>query len=303
MLVQNILEQPAQAHPDKPAVWFNNVWKTYGEINREADLVAGFLAGLGVGRGDRVAILLENSFDFIAAHFGALKAGAVEVSLNTEHTAETLKQLLSDCEAKVFIAGSKFSPQWSGIINDLPELQHVLTDRAPRKPVPAASRVQLHLLSEVFQSNLRPVTAPARADIDLASIIYTSGSTGEPKGVMLSHLNLTSNTQSIVQYLGLRESDRMMVVLPFYYVYGRSLLYSHFLSGGSLVIDNRFAFPVTILNTMRDLEVTGFRRRALNVFNSAEQIRFKIPQIPASPFCDPGWWRHGTGPAETGRGY
>ncbi|MGA2788057.1 MAG: class I adenylate-forming enzyme family protein [Verrucomicrobiota bacterium] len=258
MLVQNILEQPAQAHPDKPAVWFNNVWKTYGEINREADLVAGFLAGLGVGRGDRVAILLENSFDFIAAHFGALKAGAVEVSLNTEHTAETLKQLLSDCEAKVFIAGSKFSPQWSGIIDDLPELQHVLTDRAPRKPVPAASRVQLHLLSEVFQSNLRPVTAPARADIDLASIIYTSGSTGEPKGVMLSHLNLTSNTQSIVQYLGLRESDRMMVVLPFYYVYGRSLLYSHFLSGGSLVIDNRFAFPVTILNTMRDLEATGF---------------------------------------------
>jgi len=258
MLVQSILEQTARAHPDKPAVWFNNVWKTYGEINREADLVAGFLVKLGVGRGDRVAILLENSFDFITAHFGALKAGAVEVSLNTELTAETLKQLLSDCEAKVFIAGSKFSPQWSGIINDLPELQHVLVDRAPRKPLPATAQVQLHFLSEVFQSDPQPVTAPARIDIDLASIIYTSGSTGEPKGVMLSHLNLASNTQSIVQYLGLRESDRMMVVLPFYYVYGRSLLYSHFLSGGSLVIDNRFAFPVTILNTMRDLEATGF---------------------------------------------
>ena len=258
MLVQSILEQTARAHPEKPAVWFNNVWKTYGEINREADLVAGFLVKLGVGRGDRVAILLENSFDFITAHFGALKAGAVEVSLNTELTAEALKQLLSDCEAKVFIAGSKFSPQWSGIINDLPELRHVLVDRAPRKPLPTIPQVQLHFLSDMFQSDPQPVAAPVRIDIDLASIIYTSGSTGEPKGVMLSHLNLTSNTQSIAKYLDLRESDRMMVVLPFYYVYGRSLLYSHFLSGGSLVIDNRFAFPVTVLNTMRDLEATGF---------------------------------------------
>ncbi len=257
MLVQDILEQSALAHPDRPAVWFNNVWKTYREINREADLVAGFLVQLGVGKGDRVAILLDNSFEFIAAHFGVLKAGAVEVSLNTELTAEALKQLLADCEAKVLIAGSKFSPQWSGIINDLPGLQHVLVDRAARQPLPATPRIQLHFLSDVFQSNPQSVITSARIDIDLASIIYTSGSTGEPKGVMLSHLNLVSNTQSIVKYLGLRESDRMMVVLPFYYVYGRSLLYSHFLSGGSLVIDNRFAFPVTVLNTMRDQEATG----------------------------------------------
>ncbi|MGO9585223.1 MAG: class I adenylate-forming enzyme family protein [Limisphaerales bacterium] len=258
MLVQSILEQSARAHPDRPAVWFNNVWKTYGEIDRETNLVAGLLAKLGVGKGDRVAILLENSFDFISAHFGALKAGAVEVSLNTELTAEALKQLLFDCEAKVLIAGSKFASQWSGIINDLPELKHVLVDRASRKPLPETPRIRLHLLSDAVQSNPQPVATPARIDIDLASIIYTSGSTGEPKGVMLSHLNLVSNTRSIVQYLGLRESDRMMVVLPFYYVYGRSLLYSHFLSGGCLVIDNRFAFPVTILNTMRDLEATGF---------------------------------------------
>jgi long-chain acyl-CoA synthetase len=258
MLVQAILEQSARAHPDKPAVWFNNVWKTYGEINRDADQLAAFLVGLGVGRGDRVAILLENSFDFICAHFGALKAGAVEVSLNTELTAESLKQLLFDCEAKILIAGSKFVSQWSGIITDLPELQHVLMDRSPRKSLPAAPRVQLHFLSDVFQAAAQPVPDPGRVDADLASLIYTSGSTGEPKGVMLSHRNFVSNTQSIVQYLELRESDRMMVVLPFYYVYGRSLLYSHFLSGGSLVIDNRFAFPVTVLNTIRDLEVTGF---------------------------------------------
>ena len=90
----------------------------------------------------------------------------------------------------------------------------------------------------------------------LASLVYTSGVTGKPKGVMLSHRNLVSNAHSVVQYLGLGPQERMMVVLPFYYIYGRSLLYTHFLSGGSLVIDNRFAYPAAILNTMQEQEVT-----------------------------------------------
>ena len=258
MLIQEILEQSARAHSDKPAVRFNGVWKTYSEINRQADQIAAFLVQLGVKPGDRVAILLENSFDYVAAHFGALKAGAVEVSLNTELAAEGLKHLLLDCEAVVLIAGNKFSRQWSGIVADLPDLKHLVLDQDSRNVAESITSVPVHLLSNVFLGESSPVTPVRRIDLDLASLIYTSGSTGEPKGVMLSHLNLTSNTQSIVEYLGLRESDRMMVVLPFYYVYGRSLLYSHFLSGGSLVIDNRFAFPVTVLNAMIEFEVTGF---------------------------------------------
>ncbi len=258
MLIQEILEKSARAYPDKPAVRFNGVWKTYAEINRQADQVAAFLIQLGVKPGERVAILLENSFDYVAAHFGALKAGAVEVSLNTELAADGLKLLLLDCEAVVLVAANKFARQWSEIIAELPRLKHLVLDQDLKKVADAMNSVRTHFLANIFQTELPTVTAARRIDLDLASLIYTSGSTGEPKGVMLSHLNLTSNTQSIVEYLDLRESDRMMVVLPFYYVYGRSLLYSHFLSGGSLVINNQFAFPVTVLNAMAEFEVTGF---------------------------------------------
>lgn len=258
MLVQEILELPARHHPDKPAAWFNGVWKTYSDLNRQAACVASYIASLGVKPGERVAILLENSFDYIAAHFGALKAGAVEVSLNTELSADGLKQLLHDCEAQVLIAGNKFFKQWSGIVSELPGLKHLVLDQDLKRLKPECAPVPLHFLTDIYQTQSSEGPISARIDLDLASLIYTSGSTGEPKGVMLSHLNLTSNTRSIIEYLGLLESDRMMVVLPFYYVYGRSLLYSHFLSGGSLVIDNRFAFPVTVLNTMKDQEVTGF---------------------------------------------
>lgn len=258
MLIQEILEKSAHAHPDKLAVRFNGVWKSYAELNRQANQVASFLIRLGVKPGERVAILLENSFDYIASHFGALKAGAVEVSLNTELAADGLKQLLLDCDAVVLIAANKFARQWSGIVADVPSLKHLVLDQDLKRAVDATASVQTHFLADVFQSESLVVTSPRRIDLDLASLIYTSGSTGEPKGVMLSHLNLTSNMQSIVEYLELRESDRMMVVLPFYYVYGRSLLYSHLLSGGSLVINNQFAFPVTVLNAMAEFEVTGF---------------------------------------------
>ena len=258
MLVADILETMAVREPNRPAAWFKGEWKTYGELWKQAASVAAFLRAVGVQPGDRVAILLENSFDYIASHFGVLKAGAVDVSLNTELKAEGLRTLLLDCNAKVLIAGTKFIQEWKDIVTQLPDLNQVIIDRKPEQPLLRTSKVEVHLLPEIFTGPAVDGLASGRIDLDLASIVYTSGVTGRPKGVMLSHLNLVSNTRSIVRYLGLQPDDRMMVVLPFYYIYGRSLLYSHFLSGGSLIIDNRFAFPVMVLNTMQEQAATCF---------------------------------------------
>jgi long-chain acyl-CoA synthetase len=102
--------------------------------------------------------------------------------------------------------------------------------------------------------NLRPATNKGK---DLAMILYTSGTTGKPKGVMLSHANLSANANSIIRYLKLKPSDRMMVILPFYYSYGTSLLTTHVRVGATLVIDNRFLYPNVVLDTMEKEKVTG----------------------------------------------
>lgn len=91
-----------------------------------------------------------------------------------------------------------------------------------------------------------------------AEIIFTSGSTGIPKGVMLSHKNIMANTQSILEYLQLTSNDRMLVVLPFYYCYGLSLLHTHLRIGGSVVFNNSFIFLGTVINNLRDYHCTGF---------------------------------------------
>jgi acyl-CoA synthetase (AMP-forming)/AMP-acid ligase II len=92
----------------------------------------------------------------------------------------------------------------------------------------------------------------------LAAILYTSGSTGMPRGVTLTHGNLGANTQQILDYLRLTADDSVTVVLPFHYSFGNSLLLTHVKVGGRLVVDNRFAFPQTILETMERERTTGF---------------------------------------------
>ncbi len=91
-----------------------------------------------------------------------------------------------------------------------------------------------------------------------AEIIFTSGSTGKPKGVMISHRNLIANTDSITNYLKLRQEDRMLVVLPFYYCYGLSLLHTHLRVGGSIVLNNSFIFLGGIIKNLLDYKCTGF---------------------------------------------
>ena len=99
---------------------------------------------------------------------------------------------------------------------------------------------------------------PYRSPCDPAQIIYTSGTTGQPKGVVLRHANLIANSRSIISYLELTDKDRVMAVLPFFYSYGNSLLLTHILVGGSLVVNQSFLYPNVILKQMVEFEVTGF---------------------------------------------
>lgn len=93
---------------------------------------------------------------------------------------------------------------------------------------------------------------------DCAEIIFTSGSTGKPKGVIISHKNIIANTKSILSYLNLNMDDRMLVVLPFYYCYGLSVLHTHIRAGGSIVLNNSFIFLGKIITDLLDYECTGF---------------------------------------------
>ncbi|MEE8575869.1 MAG: AMP-binding protein, partial [candidate division Zixibacteria bacterium] len=117
---------------------------------------------------------------------------------------------------------------------------------------------------------------------EMAAIFYTSGSTGEAKGVMLSHRNLVSNTQATVEYLRLTSDDSVMVILPFYYIYGNSLMLTHIAAGGTLVIDNRFMYPEVVLDNMESSGVTGFSgvpSHFMILLNSTTMVKRKFATL------------------------
>ncbi len=258
MQVHEFLERSAQRDPDRQAAWFKDEWKTFAELDAMANQVGNHLKGQGVRRGDRVALLYENSFDYIAAYYGILKAGAVTVALNTETTSDALRYLLANSGARAVITNQAFSRHLVPALPDLPDLRHVVVRQDDLAPYEAAGGAAAVRLQEVYASADRTPPRVRSIDLDLASIVYTSGSTGKSKGAVLRHYNIVANTRSIVEYLRLTRDDRAMVVLPFYYIYGKSLLNTHFSVGGSVVIDNRFAFPNVILETMKKTGATGF---------------------------------------------
>jgi len=258
MQVNQFLEISAQKYPDKHAVCYHNQWKTFAEIDILSNKVGNYLRENGIQRGDRVALLYENSFDYIIGYYAILKIGAVTVALNTETTSEALIYLLNNSGAKAIITNNKYSKHLITALKKAPHLKEIIIDQEDLSEYEKIKHCNQIYLREIYAHGKSNHPGIRCIDIDLASIVYTSGSTGKPKGVTLTHLNIVSNTRSIVKYLELRPEDRIMVVLPFHYIYGKSLLNTHFFVGGSVVIDNRFAYPNVILETMKKTKATGF---------------------------------------------
>jgi len=258
-LIHRYLEESSHRFPQAPAVFAQGKWYTYTEIETAANRLAHLLISKGIHRGDRVALMLENSFAYIVTYYGILKAGAVTVALNTESLGKEIQYMLDDCGVSVLITQHKFLPRIQSIASSPAQLTQVFIWNArSTTTVLSESAVPSILLPEAFQSE--PAAPPGIfMDTDaVASIVYTSGSTGKSRGVTLTHRNITANTESIVSYLHLTAADRIMVVLPFFYIYGKSLLNTHFAVGGSVVIDNRFLYPNVILKTMQEQQATGF---------------------------------------------
>lgn len=255
-LVHQFLETAAKDAPEHPFVVEQSGRHTYGEMDAGANRLAHLLRRVGVSKGARVGILVQNSALYVQAYYGTLKAGAVTVPLNTAADPRSLTHFLADCEVEALLAGPRTERLVSGAASGLGDLKAVIAAN-PERIQDLPSSVQLVPLAEVDNESTGKPEETA-IDDDVASIIYTSGSTGRPRGATLTHLNLVSNTRSIVEYLRLCQDDRVLVVLPFYYVYGKSLLNTHAAAGGTVVLENRFLYPNVVLDTLEKERCTGF---------------------------------------------
>lgn len=253
-LVHDLLRRSAERAPDATLLIHGADRASYGAVDAGSDRLAALLVAEGIRPGDRVGLLDENGRFWIESYYAVLKAGAIAVPLNTGADAGTLRTLLRDCGARALVLGRRHAATCAGWLPELPELR--LAFVAEEGALLDAGRVTVRTPADAGASGAPPRIR--RVDLDRAVILYTSGSTGRPKGAVLSHLNLVSNTRSIVAYLGLTPEDRVLDVLPFHYVYGKSLLNTHVSVGGSVVVENRFLYPQVAVDTLERERCTGF---------------------------------------------
>jgi len=262
-MLHTLLERNASDRPGRIAVIQGTRRITYAELELNVSRLASFLLLAGLGKGDRVGIVSRNSPEYIAAYIGIQRAGGIAVDINYQDSPHEMKTIVHHCGVAALIVDNQFMNTVAGVVRETPWVRTIIgIERRAKGFTIVRERIprQIHYVTmeEITSSDHTTVRLPDIVESDIASIIYTSGTTGKPKGVMLSHENLLSNARSIIAYLQLGEDDRVMVVLPFCYAYGKSLLTTHLIAGGSLVLENGFLYPQTVFNKMAEEEVTGF---------------------------------------------
>jgi acyl-CoA synthetase (AMP-forming)/AMP-acid ligase II len=257
-LLHDHLLHTAARLPDKVAVVCKGDHVSYGEINAASNALAHTLVRRGVKRGDRVLVFADNTVEAAIAFWAVLKANAVVSVVNPLTKTDKLAYLLNDCRATALVTDAHLASVYQAAIERSPHLRTVIVSGGPDES--SLRKLPGGVAWEAALAKEDRAAPPARSniDIDLAAIVYTSGSTGDPKGVMLTHRNMLTAATSVSTYLGLREDDVVLMVLPMAFDYGLYQMIMSFRVGARLVIERSFAFPAAVLNVMVKEGVTVF---------------------------------------------
>lgn len=254
--ILNNLLSTAEKFPHKTALHHNDKTISYESLWQDVLGLTTFLVDNGFKKGERVALIQENSIEYVIVYYAVLAAGGIIIGLNTSAKSSDIINWLQHSDASWMFIQSKYTE--INQVLDQSKIRHVVIGENFNQ---VDSKMGLESFTEILENsnaekfNLDIINIK---ESDPAAIIYTSGTTGKPKGVTLSHNNLKQNIDSINSYLNLSSKDSILNILPFYYSYGNSILHTHIAVGATIYLENSFMFPKKVIEQMEKHKVTGF---------------------------------------------
>lgn len=221
---------------------------SHRELREAVRRVEVALAELGLPEGARVGVLASNSAFWVACYLAAMTRWVV-VPISEKLTPAQARAQLEFAGCRALCVDRRHRASHAAALGSLP----LLGEDALSGSRPAPGNAQGVTVWESGGPGPDAGLDPGRD----AGLVFTSGTTARPKAVRLTHRNLIANTEAIVSYLQLGRGDRMLVVLPFHYCFGASLLHTHLRVGGSLALCNTFAFPQTAVALIDSQHCTG----------------------------------------------
>ena len=208
----------ARQHADQTIVWHPKSPLTFAQLDQDSDRVAAALHARGLQQGDRVALYAINDKTFVQAYLGIQKAGCVVVPVNLLIGVDEVSYVLGNAKVSAFIYHAAMTEKAVAVKGQLEGLKAtaVIGDAHPE--------IQAESFADWLSVEAAAPSLSLNPEEDVAAILYTSGTTGNPKGAMLTHHNLVSNTQSVKQALGLQSGkDRLLVVLPMFHSFAATV--------------------------------------------------------------------------------
>jgi len=235
----------------REAVVDDNARLTYRDFDRLANNCAYMLREMGVNKGDRVAIMMPNSWEYAVAYYGIVRLGAISVNLNWRCAAPELEYMLKDSGAIYLLMSPKYWDAIKSIKDKLPDLRGIYMCG---EEMPDGVKPFQYLLRE--DPGEKVAAEPAVTQDDVAAILYTSGTTGVPKGAMQTHRNLVSNACIASRLADGNEEDRTLVIAPMFHATGINSQLTAFLNiGGCSVIREAFV-PDDTLKKISEEKIT-----------------------------------------------
>lgn len=245
------LDATAGRVPDRPALSLGDRTLTYRELSGAVGACAASLAEMGVGPGQRVAILFPNCPQFVICYYAVVRLGATVVPLHCLQGPEESSYVVANAEAETLIGLNVFEPLIGAVRANTDCLKRVIISGDTELPDVESFEA---LLGRAPGTVAPDVSAPDA----VAVLIYTSGTTGRPKGAMLTHVNLVSNAAASVAVMQISESDVFGSVLPFFHSFGATVCMNMpVLAGGHGVMIPKFA-PLSVMETLEEARITVF---------------------------------------------
>jgi carnitine-CoA ligase len=245
------LERAAEADPDRLLVRFPSGDVSPGRLETRSRAVAGALQAWGIGRGDRVAVMMGNVPEFLEAWFGVARLGAIEVPVHSAYKGPLLEHVLGQSESSTLFCDAEFVPRLHGL--DLPDLRRLIV-RGEAEPPPG---LEIHRFEDVL-TDAPAARLPTLDGEAVSCILYTSGTTGPSKGVVLTHSANLHLANSAAEFCGWTASDTLYTAFPLFHVNAKyTSVVAAMQTGAKLVIDERFSAS-RFWERMRSERVTSF---------------------------------------------
>jgi fatty-acyl-CoA synthase len=261
----NNLAISALRYPDKAALVFFDTAISYAQLQHKAQLLAQYLQGLGVKKGDRVVVCMQNCPQLVISHFAILRLDAVVVPVNPMNKAQELTHYITDPDTQVAITTADLAPEWATASNALvseQRLKHLLIthfadafgDKAaddmppawrdwllPVRAVPTLTGTQAHMWVAAMQDAKVSLGAVTATSQDMAVLPYTSGTTGLPKGCMHTHGSVMHNAVASGMWGGSSAANVTLCAVPMFHITGMvSLMHTTIFGSATLVIMPRW---------------------------------------------------------------